>query len=78
MIKLIAQYETQVEGRLGRFMMEHDTPVTIARIMALEFISYLDNVENNAKMKSNQDEQASNEPETKVEGNLVEEPTQSE
>jgi hypothetical protein len=60
MIKLIAQYESIVEGKIGRFFMDHDTPINIAEQMACEFLTYLGTVKAQAKAQADAAKAAEN------------------
>lgn len=52
MIKMIAQFESAIEGKVGRFILDHDTSIGIAKQMACEFLTYLGNVEAQAKAQA--------------------------
>ena len=45
MIKILASFEHEVEGKICKFMMDHDTSIAIAKEMGLAFLKYLGNVE---------------------------------
>lgn len=49
MIKMIAQFEHDVEGKIGRFYMDHDTSILAAKEMTFAFLKYLGNVEDQVK-----------------------------
>lgn len=52
MIKTIAQFESTVEGKVGRFLLDHDTSISIAKQMVFEFLTYLGNIEATAKAQA--------------------------
>jgi hypothetical protein len=45
MLKQIVTLESIVEGKVGQFLLAHDTDVKIARKMCLQFMNYLDQIE---------------------------------
>ncbi len=49
MIKLIACFEHEVEGKLCRFLMDQDTAIPVAKEMCFAFLTYLGNVESQVK-----------------------------
>ncbi len=49
MIKNIVKFEYLIEGKVGHFLLDHDTPVQIAKEMAFQFIKYLGQLEDQAK-----------------------------
>lgn len=49
MIKVIASFEQEVEGKIGRFYMDYDTPISSAKEMAFAFLKHLGNVEDQVK-----------------------------
>lgn len=61
MLKQIVTLESVVEGKVGQFLLAHDTDVKIARKMCLQFMNYLDQIEENAA--KNQQQPAENPPE---------------
>ena len=54
MIKYLAKFESNVEGRIGHFLLDHDTPVHIAKEMAFQFLKYLGQIEDQAKAQEQQ------------------------
>lgn len=49
MIKQIARLEAVVGSRVGHFLLENDTPVSLAIEMCTQFLTYLKNLEEQAK-----------------------------
>lgn len=49
MIKYLARFESIVDGKVGHFLLEHDTTTKAAKEMCLEFIKYLGQIEDNAQ-----------------------------
>lgn len=49
MIKILAQWEHEIDGKWCRIYMEHDTAVPIAKEMACAFLQYLGNLEDQQK-----------------------------
>ena len=49
MIKTLAQFESTVEGKVGRFLLDHDTAISTAKQMVCEFLTYLVNIEAQGK-----------------------------
>jgi CO dehydrogenase nickel-insertion accessory protein CooC1 len=52
MIKLLALFESEIEGKVGRFMLDHDTPIAAAKEMGLAYLKYLGQVEDAAKAQA--------------------------
>jgi hypothetical protein len=69
MLKQIVTLESIVEGKVGQFLLAHDTDVKIAKEMCLQFLKYLGNIEDQAAQAQAQaaqkppEQQASNPPE---------------
>ncbi len=49
MLKYIAKYESTVEGKVGHFLLDHDTPICVAKEMAFQFLKYLGQIEDQAR-----------------------------
>lgn len=49
MFKPIAQFEFLVENKVGRFLVEHDAPISVVKEMAFQFLKYLGQLEDQAK-----------------------------
>ena len=49
MLKNIVRLESVVGSRVGHFLIDNDIPVHIAKEMCHQFISYLQQIEDNAK-----------------------------
>jgi trehalose-6-phosphatase len=69
MIKVIASFEQEVEGKIGRFYMDYDTPISCAKEMAFAFLKHLGNVEDQVKA---QQEKAKQEAEQQAQQQDVE------
>lgn len=67
MLKTIAQFEHVVEGKVGRFLLDHDTSVSAAKEMCFAFLKYIGQIEDAAKAqqeasKSPEEEQKPEDP----------------
>ncbi len=78
MIKVIASFEQEVEGKIGRFYVDYDTPISSAKEMAFAFLKHLGNIEDQAKAKMAQDEAIKNQCELKDQEMPIEESAKSE
>lgn len=63
MIKLIAQFEHTIEGKIFRCFMDHDTSLPIAKEMCFAFLKHLGAIEDQAKAQA----EAASQSETKHE-----------
>lgn len=52
MIKIIASFECEIEGKTCHFMMDHDTSIPIAKEMGFAYLKYLGQVEDAAKAQA--------------------------
>ena len=71
-MKTIARLEAIVEGKVGHFMLDHDTNIAAAKEMLFQFGAYLAQIEANVKaqqeaQKAEADAKASQPPEAPVE-----------
>jgi hypothetical protein len=49
MLKTLGQFEIEIAGKIGRFVLDHDTTVEVAKAMCLEFIKMIGRIEDQAK-----------------------------
>jgi len=56
MLKVIAKFESVVENRVGHFLLDHDTPITVAKEMCFNFLKYIGQMEDQAKAAAQQAE----------------------
>lgn len=55
MMKIIASFDCEVNGKTGKFIMDYDTPICTGRNMAYEFLKYLDQIEENFRVNSKEE-----------------------
>lgn len=65
MIKNLLRYESLIEGKVGHFLLEHDTSIPIAKEMALQFLKFICQCEDQAKAQQEAQEKAKKEEEQK-------------
>lgn len=49
MLRTLGQFEVEIESKIGRFTLDHDTPIHIAKSMCLEFIKMIGRIEDAVK-----------------------------
>lgn len=49
MLKDVKQFEQEIEGKIGRFLVEYDTPIAVAKEMLFQFLKLLGQIEDNYK-----------------------------
>lgn len=49
MLKNIAKLEHTIEGKVGQFLCDNDTPIHIAKEMCFQFLKYLGQIEDQVK-----------------------------
>lgn len=49
MLKTLGQFEVEISGKIGRFTLDHDTPIHVAKSMCFEFIKMIGRIEDAAK-----------------------------
>ncbi len=49
MLKNLARFESIIEGKVGHFLLDHDTPIAIAKEMCVQFLKYIGQVEDAAR-----------------------------
>lgn len=74
MLKDIKQFESEIEGKMGRFMVEYDTPISVAKEMLFQFLKILGQIEDN--YKAAQAAQPSPESSPEIEPSPVETPAE--
>ena len=45
MLKVIAEFEAKVNDKVGRFHLDQDTPLPVAKEMCFQFIKYIGQIE---------------------------------
>jgi len=53
MFKNLARLEALVEGKVGHFLLDHDTSTVIAKEMCFQFLKYIGQLEDQAKEQQN-------------------------
>lgn len=58
MLKVIAEFEAKVNDKVGRFHLDQDTPLPVAKEMCFQFIKYIGQIEDQiiAEQKKQQEE----------------------
>jgi len=63
MFKNVAHFEHVIEGKVGHFLIENNTPIALAKEMLFEFLKRLGQIEDNVKAQQAAEAEAkANEP----------------
>lgn len=49
MLKVVAQIECVIDGKIGRFILDQDTPTIVAKEMCFQFQKIIGQIEDNIK-----------------------------
>lgn len=59
MLKIVAEFEVTVNEKIGRFIVDQDTPVPVAKEMCFQFLKWIGDIEEaNKKAKAESDKEA--------------------
>ena len=65
-ITCTAEFEYTIEGKTGKFLLDHDTPTGIATMMGIEFIKEIAVIDTTAKAKVEENKKDEEKPELTI------------